>query len=137
MASSAHDVRSFAGQRLDARTVVRLNAIASVAVGSLMLLIAGPMARQTGIARPGILAITGALLWFYGLDGLGLAVGRRLRRAHVRLFAFADAAWVGGGVALLVAGPHALTFLERALVAVAAILFVGFSFAGWRAARGL
>jgi hypothetical protein len=37
----------------------------------------------------------------------------------------------------LVAGPEALSFLERALIAILALTFGWFAFAGFRAARAL
>ena len=136
MAASAHDLRLLGGVKLDARTTVRLNAIASGVVGTLMLVFAGPLARITGVGRPGLLAIFGAVLLGYGLDEFGFAVGRRLRRSHVHLFAIVDLIVILGAV-LIVTGPAALSVIERTLIVIAAIVFGWFAIAEFRAARSM
>lgn len=136
MAASAHDLRRPGGVKLDARTALRLNAISSLVVGAVMLVFAGPLARITGIGRPGLLAIFGAVLFGYGFDEFGFAVGRRLRRAHVYLFAVVDLAFVASAV-FLVIGPDAFSAMERALIAAVAAVFGWFAIAEFRAARSL
>ena len=136
MAASAHDLRLRGGVKLDARTTLRLNAIASAIVGTLMLVFAGPLARLTAIGRPGLLAIFGAVLLGYGIDEFGFAVGRRLRRAHVHLFAIVDLVVIAGAV-LIVIGPAALGAAERALIVAAAVVFGWFAIAEFRAARSM
>lgn len=134
MAASPHDLRLLGGVKPDARTTLRLNAMVSGVVGTLMLVFAGPLARITGIGRPGLLAIFGAVLLGYGFDEFGFAVGRRLRRAHVHLFAIVDLVVVAGAV-LLVTGPAALSVVERALIV--AVVFGWFAIAEFRAARSM
>ena len=136
MAASAHDLRLLGGVKLDARTTLRLNAMVSGVVGTLMLVFAGPLARITGIGRPGLLAIFGAVLLGYGIDEFGFAVGRRLRRAHVHLFAIVDLVVIAGAV-LIVTGPVALSVVERTLIVMAAIVFGWFAIAAFRAARNM
>jgi hypothetical protein len=119
------------------RAILRLNALAAVAAGSLMLLIAGPLARILGLEDRGVLAAAGLVLVVLGSDELFVAVRRGLKRAHVYLFAFTDVALLGGGTAFLLAGPTALTFLERAVVAVAAVALGWFAIAVSRTARML
>jgi hypothetical protein len=135
MAASAHDLR-LPWVKRDARTTLRLNAIASLAVGMLMLVFAGPLARITGIGRPGLLAIFGAVLLVYGVDEFGFAVGRRLRRAHVHLFAVVDLVVIGGAI-LIVIGPAAVSVVERALIVAVAVVFGWFAIAEFRAARSM
>lgn len=137
MATSTHGLPLFGGTKPDARTILRLNGIASLALGALILIFAGPLARLTEIGRPDILAIFGAVVFGYGFDQMGFALGRGLRRAHVLLFAVADVLWIAVGTAFLLAGPDALTFLERALISTVAVLFGWFAWAGIRAARAL
>lgn len=136
MAASAHDIRLLGGVKLDARTTLRLNAMASGVVGTLMLVFAGPLARITGIGRPGLLAIFGAVLLGYGLDEFAFAVGRRLRRSHVHLFAIVDLVVIAGAV-LIVTGTAALSVVERTLIVIAAIVFGWFAIAEFRAARSM
>lgn len=137
MAVSSQSSGMLGGARPDPRTIVRLNAIASVLAGTVMLIFAGPLAQRSGVAEQGLLAIAGAILLGYGVDGLGVAVGRHLRKAQVLLYAFADAAWLVVGGAFVVVGPDALTFLERALIAFSAAVLGWFGLAALRAARSL
>ena len=127
--------RSYAAP--DARTILRLNAIASAAAGVVMLIFAGPLARLSGVVHPAVLAVCGAIALAYGLDELSVAVGRRLRRAEVRIYALADVALTAGGLAFLVRGPETLTFLERSLIAVTVGALGWFACAGFRAAKAL
>ena len=136
MATTVHEMPSI-GDPARPRAVLRLNALAAVAGGSLMLLLAGPLARLLGLEDRGLLAATGLILLALGSDELFIAVRRGLRRAHLYLVAFADLAVLGGGVSFLVAGPGALTFLERAVVAVAAVALGWFAIAVYRTARTL
>ncbi len=135
MAASAHDARLVGGSK--ARTILRLNGIAAVTLGGLMLIVAGPLAGLAEVGRPAVLAILGAILFGYGFDELAIAVGRRLRRAHVWLAAVAGVAWLAGAYVFVLAGPEALTFLERSLIAASAIVVGWFALAEIRAARSL
>ena len=136
MAATAHDIRRGADPS-EPRTVLRLNAIVSLVAGSLMLFIAGPLASLLGIGGRGALAIAGLVLLAVGLDEFLVAVGRRMRVIQVRLFALADLVLVGGGVAFLAAGPVALSVVERAFVAVVAVVLGWFAIAAFRSARAL
>jgi hypothetical protein len=134
MATTMHEMPSV-GDPARPRAVLRLNALAAVAAGSLMLVLAGPLARILGLEGRGLLAAGGLILMALGSDELFIAVRRGLRRAHLYLVAFADVAILGGGVAFLAAGPAALTFLERGVVAVAAVALGWFAVAVYRTAR--
>ncbi|MFY9586799.1 MAG: hypothetical protein WAT66_05015 [Actinomycetota bacterium] len=134
MATTTHEMPSI-GDPARPRAVLRLNALAAVAAGSMMLLLAGPLARILGLEGRGLLAAAGLILVALGSDELFIAVRRGLRRAHLYLVAFADLAILGAGVAFLAAGPAALTFLERGIVAVAAVALGWFAIAVCRTAR--
>ena len=134
MATTMHEMPSV-GDPARPRAVLRLNALAAVAAGSVMLLLAGPLARILGLEGRGLLAAAGLILLALGSDELFIAVRRGLRRAHMYLVAFADLAILGAGVAFLAAGPTALTFLERGIVAVAAVALGWFAIAVYRTAR--
>jgi len=123
--------------RVAARLVLRLNALAALVAGVAMLLLAGPIARAAGISDGTVLAVIGVVLLAFGSNELAVAVGRRLRRIDVRLFALTDLACVAAGVALIVARPVVLTFLERGLVAGVAGVLAWFAVAGFRAARNV
>jgi hypothetical protein len=120
MATTAQEMPSI-GDPARPRAILRLNALAAVAAGSVMLLVAGPLARILGLGSRGLLAAAGLVLIALGSDELFVAVRRGLRRAHLRLFAIADLALLSGGIVFLAVGPAALTLLERAIVALAAI----------------
>jgi hypothetical protein len=136
MATTVHEMPSI-GDPARPRAVLRLNALAAVAAGSLMLLLAGPFARLLGLGDRGLLAAVGLVLITLGSDELFIAVRRGLRRAHLYLVVFADLAVLGGGVAFLAAGPSALTVLERAVVAVTAVALGWFAIAVYRTTRTL
>ena len=134
MATTAHEMPSMHDPARP-RAILRLNALVVVAAGSLMLLVAGPLARILELGDRGLLAAAGLVLLAVGSDELFVAVRRGLRRVHVRLFALADVALLGGGAAFLVAGPSALTFLERAIVTIVAMVLGWFAIAVYRTAR--
>ena len=136
MATTAHEMPSMHDPARP-RAILRLNALVAVAAGSLMLLVAGPLARLLGLGDRGLLAAAGLVLLAVGSDELFVAVHRGLRRIHLHLFAIADLALLGGGLAFLAAGPAALTLLERAIVAIAAIALGLFAIENVRAARKL
>lgn len=119
------------------RAILRMNALAAVAIGSLMLLLAGPVNQLLGLGGRGPLAIAGLVLLAIGSDELFVAVRRGLRRLHLRLFALTDFALVAAGVAFLAAGPAALTILDRAIVVLATAVLGLFAVAAFRAARSL
>lgn len=121
----------------DVRLVLRLNALASLGSGLAMLFGAGALAGELGIDDPPVLGLVGLALIVFGLDALLFSVRSRLRRAHVLAFAAADALFVGGSLGLLVAAPHALTFLGRALVAGAVVVVAWFAANEFRGARHL
>jgi hypothetical protein len=137
MAATARDIRPISTSTLSPRSILRLNALAAVAGGSLMLLFAGPLARLLGLGGRGVLAVAGLILIAVGSDELMFAVGRGLRRLHLRLFAITDVALVGGAAAFLAWGPGGLTVFERAIVAIVAFALGLFAIAEFRAAREL
>jgi hypothetical protein len=137
MAATARDIRPISSPTLSPRSILRLNALAAVTGGSLMLLFAGPLARALGLGNRGLLAVAGLILIGVGSDELMFAVGRGLRRLHLRLFAITDVALVGGAAAFLAWGPEGLTLFERALVAIVAVPLAWFAIAEFRAAREL
>lgn len=136
MATSAHEMPSIADPARP-RAVLRLNGLAAVAAGTVMVILAGPLARVLGLGNRGLLAVSGIVLAVIGSDELFVAVRQGLRRAHLLLFAIADLALLGGGLAFLAAGPAALTLLERAIVAVSAVALGLFAIENVRAARRL
>lgn len=133
MATSVQVLRSLT--RTPARTILRLNALASLAGALLVLGGAGPLV-EIGIP-PSAILVTVALLIVNGVDALGFAVRRRLTRAHVLAFAVIDTVGAAASLAFVVGGPDALTFLGRAIAALAAATFAWFSMAEIRAAREL
>lgn len=137
MAATARDMRQVPVPSLSPRAILRLNALAAVTGGSLLLLFAGPLARLLGLGSRGVLAVAGLVLIAVGSDELMFAVGRGLRRLHVRLFALTDLGLVGGGVAFLAWGPAGLTAFERAVVAIVCVALAWFAIAGFRSAREL
>jgi hypothetical protein len=136
MATTAHEMPSL-NDPARPRAILRLNAVVAVAAGIVMLLVAGPLARILELGDRGLLATAGLVLLAIGSDELFVAVHRGLRRVHLHLFAIADLALLGGGLAFLSAGPAALTILERAIVAVAALALGLFAIENLRAGRRL
>ena len=136
MASIAQDMRRILDPARP-RAILRMNALAALVGGSLMLLIAGPIAQIMGWGGRGPVALAGLILLVLGSDELLIAVGRGVRRLHVLLFAIADLALVAGGLAFLLDGPSVLTVLDRILVAVVAVALGWFAIAEFRAARAL
>ena len=136
MAVTAHEMPGISDPARP-RAVLRLNALAGLAAGSILLLIAGPLARVLGLEGRGLLAIAGVILFAVGSDELFFANRRGLRRIDLRLFALTDLALVAAGIAFLSAGPPGLTILERAVVAVVAIVFGWFAIEDLRSARTL
>jgi hypothetical protein len=136
MAVSAHEMPPISDPARP-RAILRLNALVALAGGSLMLLLAGPAARILGLGSRTLLAVAGIVLIGFGSDELFVAVRRGLRPLHVHLFAIADLALVAGGAVFLAVGPAALTFLERAIVAVVAIALGLFAIEEFRSARTL
>lgn len=128
MATATHDLR-----RIDPRTTVRLSGVASAAAALAVLALAGSLV-SAGL-RPGVvLAVLGVLV-VSALDALGIATRRRIARTHVLTFALTDAILGAGAIALAVAGPDALTLLERAALAGIGASFGWLSIAGIRAVR--
>ena len=119
------------------RMVLRLNALVGLAAGSVLLLIAGPLARVLELGSRGVLAVAGVILFAVGADELFFANRRGLRRVDLHLFALTDLALVGAGIVFLAAGPAGLTLLERSVVAVVAIVLGWFAIEGFRIARTL
>src|SRR5205809_5813276 len=101
MAASVHDVRDVRGDHLSPRAILRANGVVAVTMGSLILLVAGPIAGALHMSHRALPAVAGLILLLLGSDELMVAVGRGLRRLHVRLFALADAALVAGGAFLI------------------------------------
>lgn len=137
MAATARDMRPISSPALGPRALLRLNALVALTGGSLMLLYAGPLARAIGLGNRVPIALAGVVLIAIGSDELMFAVGRGLRRLHLRLFALTDLALVGGATAFLAWGPQGLNIFERAVVAIVAAALGWFAIAEFRHARQL
>lgn len=122
---------------LPARETLRLNGYASIAAGLALLVGAVPIARGAGIERPALLAIAGLFFTIYGLDALGSALARKLRRVNVLPFAVFDAICAAGILVLLSSSAEALTFLGRFLFVGGSATLGWFALAEFRAARTL
>jgi uncharacterized membrane protein HdeD (DUF308 family) len=137
MAATAPDVRIVEAERLSPRAILRLNGLAAILVGSLILIVAGPIAGAFRMGHRALPAVAGLILLLLGSDELMFAVGRRLRRLHVRLFALADAALVAGGAFLIATGTPSLAIFERVALWIVAVTVAPFAVAAFRASREL
>lgn len=136
MAVTAHEMPGISDPARP-RAVLRLNALVGLAAGSVLLLIAGPLARVLGLGSRGLLAIAGLILFAVGSDELFFANRRGLRRLDLHLFAITDLALLAAGIAFLAGGPPGLTLFERSVVAVVAIAMGLFAIEEFRSARTL
>ena len=118
------------------RNLLRLNAIFSGVSGLALALLNRPLAEVFGISR-GIVATIGVALIVYAADLSITAVRRGLRRSIVLMFATADAAWVLGGLAVLLAWPDTLSIAGRLALAATIVPVAAFAALQFRGARRL
>jgi hypothetical protein len=115
------------------RTTLQIDAIASGAMGVLLLLLASPAAPLLGLS-PALLRGAGAPLLPFAALLFWLAPRASQAPAAVRAIVIANAAWVLASVVLLVSGvaPN-VTLVGELFVVLQALVVVGFTVLEYRA----
>lgn len=114
------------------RRVLLVDAATCVATGALLALDAVPLSRLLGLPQ-GLLFSAGASLFPCAALMLWVALRERLSRAGAWIVVVGNAAWIAGGVALLLASaPTALGYAFVIAQALAVALLAELEFIGLR-----
>src|SRR5262245_9977983 len=118
------------------RRSLQLDGVATALTGAILLVAAHPVSEILGIPAPGIAHGVGGFLLLFGAALLWHASHQNLSRGEAMLTVVANAAWVAGSIAVVVAGPlTALGNLAVGVVAVAVALFAVLEAVGIRRLR--
>lgn len=120
-----------------ARTVLRLNAVLSIAGAVMLLLAARPLASALGLANAETVAWLGIGVLVVGLGALTVSLRRGIKRPSLVAFGLLDVVCVIASLAALVFAPHGMTIVGRALLAAITAIVAWFAMAELRAARRL